>query len=180
LRAWEVTAGRQTVPRSDAQEVRALKYADTLPCYLRQDFEDHSDEQTFNIGMIGYGFTGGRIPSLSASQHFFDLNISRYSGGLRSECRPSANAFAQKWAMNRETDWRKLIARKTSISSTSVANTRTRTLLWRRTGWQMDFCETLGHEWARSPENVEAVRRPKCQHGLVQLPARARLTPPSS
>src|SRR5688572_23702355 len=79
----------------------------------------------YNIAMIGYGFMGRAHSNAYANvSHYFNLE---YKPVLKAVCardKDKAQAFANQWGYESvETDWKKLLAARTSMPSISVRRT---------------------------------------------------------
>ena len=136
--------------------------------------------KTLNIGMVGYGFMG-RTHSNAFSQvsHFFDVP---YQPVLKTICARNltrAEAFAAKWGYESvETDWRRLVESPEIdlIDIASPNDTHAEIAIAAAQAGKMVMCEKpLGRNGAeaRGHDQGRGSRR-RGQHGLVQLPARAR------
>ena len=188
----QALGARQRRQRADRQGgeggVRPLHVDQSRPGQ-QVDFRPHlcKDHQSMakplNIGMIGYGFMGrAHSNAYRKVNHFFDLDVSGRCSRPPAPATPSkAKAFADQWGYESiETDWRKLHRaqghRRDRHLHAEQHCTR-RSPSPRRPGGQDDpVREAAGDERApKGEEMVEAVEKAeRAEHGLVQLPPRAR------
>ena len=140
-----------------------------------------SAKQKLNVGLIGYGFMGrAHSNAYRKVNNFFDLE---YQPVLKAVCARDADkvkAFADKWGYESvETDWRKLIARKDiDLIDICTPEQHARRDRHRRGQGRQDdpVRKAAGDERRRKAEKMVAGRREgqSAEHGLVQLPPRAR------
>ena len=84
-----------------------------------------SAKKKLNIGLVGAGFMGRtHSNAFSKVNQFFELDSQPVLKAVCARNAAGAKAFAANWGFEAfETDWRELVSRETSTSSTSRART---------------------------------------------------------